>query len=514
VLAKHEYSAACMADGYSRTSNSLGVVMTTSGGGALNAVAALAESQASQRPVLAILGMPPSALDGYGAFQDSSGLNHSLNGDKLFSALASKYFHHFHSSKNFSKYLGLAVEKALTPPFGVSVLLLPKNLQSEQISNKLPATQLQLNKAPLQKIDPAVIQTCVKARNDVLILVGEEVRSMAASKEVEALAETLNALVAVAPEDKGGYKNSSARFVGVSGATGHQSVTDAALKVSTLIIIGTRLQLVSRVGLEQALNCKNIIYINDLNPSCDFSQNKANQHFLIGDLKGFLKQILEGMPKAKKGELIKAEVSYQHPSYFENAPTDPFNFENIYFLFNHYIHENEIIYVDAGNAGAAGLHYLKEASYLGITLGMGGMGYALGASIGSCFERGQITWCFLGDGALLMHGMEIHTAIEYQLPLRFIVFNNNAHAMCYDRDLLYLSGKSQFNCFRKSNYGAGFSAMFPGFYSRDVNTLSELKKELNHLGNLKKPALLSLNVDPREIPPFLPFLKEREVRNR
>ncbi|MFD6420332.1 thiamine pyrophosphate-dependent enzyme, partial [Streptomyces sp. NPDC060194] len=42
-----------------------------------------------------------------------------------------------------------------------------------------------------------------------------------------------------------------------------------------------------------------------------------------------------------------------------------------------------------------------------------------------------------GDGSFFMHGMEIHTAIEHDLPITFVVFNNNAHAMCVTREQLY-----------------------------------------------------------------------------
>src|SRR5262245_31495006 len=52
VLAKHEFAAATMADGYSRSGSGLGVAAATSGGGALNLVAGLGESLASRVPVL------------------------------------------------------------------------------------------------------------------------------------------------------------------------------------------------------------------------------------------------------------------------------------------------------------------------------------------------------------------------------------------------------------------------------------------------------------------------------
>ena len=73
VVAKHEFSAATMADGYARTTGRLGVVAATSGGGAMNLVPGLAEAYASRIPVLALVGQPPLAGEGRGVFQDSSG---------------------------------------------------------------------------------------------------------------------------------------------------------------------------------------------------------------------------------------------------------------------------------------------------------------------------------------------------------------------------------------------------------------------------------------------------------
>src|SRR6201981_794507 len=67
VLAKHEFSAAAMADGYSRGGAGLGVVAATSGGGCLNTVPGLGESLASRVPVLALIGQPPTALARRGA---------------------------------------------------------------------------------------------------------------------------------------------------------------------------------------------------------------------------------------------------------------------------------------------------------------------------------------------------------------------------------------------------------------------------------------------------------------
>src|SRR3954468_1402963 len=88
VLAKHEFSAATMADGFSRSGAGLGVVAATSGGGGLNTVAGLGEALASRVPVLALIGQLPTTLDGRGAFQDTSGRNGALNAEALFGAVS------------------------------------------------------------------------------------------------------------------------------------------------------------------------------------------------------------------------------------------------------------------------------------------------------------------------------------------------------------------------------------------------------------------------------------------
>jgi acetolactate synthase-1/2/3 large subunit len=132
ILAKHEFSAATMADGFSRScsGSGLGVVMATSGGGSLNLVAGLGESLASQVPVLALVGQPPTTMDGRGSFQDTSGRNGSLHAEALFSAL-SVYCRRVLAPNDILDALPEAIAAARRG--GPAVLLLPKNVQQDSI---------------------------------------------------------------------------------------------------------------------------------------------------------------------------------------------------------------------------------------------------------------------------------------------------------------------------------------------------------------------------------------------
>src|ERR1700716_1520544 len=125
VLAKHEFSAATMADGFSRSGAGLGVAMATSGGGSLNLIPALGESLASRVPVLALVGQPAIALDGRGSFQDTSGRNGSLNAEALFSAV-SVFCERVLTPADILDALPRAIKAARSG--GPAVLLLPQDV--------------------------------------------------------------------------------------------------------------------------------------------------------------------------------------------------------------------------------------------------------------------------------------------------------------------------------------------------------------------------------------------------
>jgi acetolactate synthase-1/2/3 large subunit len=173
------------------------------------------------------------------------------------------------------------------------------------------------------------------------------------------------------------------------------------------------------------------------------------------------------------------------------------------------------VFVDAGNTGAAAIHHLRlpRGGRFVVALGMGGMGYAFGAGIGSAFARwhrpeGGVrrTFVVAGDGAFFMHGMEIHTAIEHRLPVTFVVCNNNAHAMCITREQLYYGDRYSFNRFRPAHLGAGMAAMFSDLPAHSPRTTEELAAALRECIGNPGPSFVGIDCDPDEIPPFTPFL--------
>jgi len=104
--------------------------------------------------------------------------------------------------------------------------------------------------------------------------------------------------------------------------------------------------------------------------------------------------------------------------------------------------------------------------------------------------------------------MEIHTALQYRLPVTFVLFNNNAHAMCVTREQLFYDDLYSYNRFDPANLGAGLSAMFPGLSSIDVGDVTDLADAMLAALQTDGPSVVSVECAADEMPPFAPFLEK------
>jgi acetolactate synthase-1/2/3 large subunit len=253
VLAKHEFSAATMADGYRRGGAGLGVVAATSGGGSLNLVAALGESLTSRIPVLALVGQPPTTMEGRGSFQDTSGLGGALDAQALFSAV-SVYCRRVVDAATVDEALTEALAATRRGP---AVLLLPKDVQQSLFDAQAGAEAPAALPSSVPIGDPAPIAAQLRrVRGPVTIIAGEQVARDDARDELERLRAILRARVATVPDAKdvsGAPGLGSSSALGVTGVMGHPGVADALADSAVCVVVGTRLPATARAGLDSAL---------------------------------------------------------------------------------------------------------------------------------------------------------------------------------------------------------------------------------------------------------------------
>ncbi|NUS45549.1 MAG: thiamine pyrophosphate-binding protein [Mycobacteriaceae bacterium] len=509
VVAKHEFAAATMADGYARNSDAgIGVVAATSGGGAMNIVAGLAESYSSRIPVLALVGQPPTALEGNGAFQDSSGRAGSLDAERLFGAV-SRYCTRVEHAQDVPWQFARAVTTAFADR-GPAVLLLPKDVQQAAVDPD-PAVRPH---RPKSRRDPAglaaVLDRLVHARTagKVVIIAGDQVGRDQARGALRALARTLDATVGVTPDAKDAYPAREPGYGGVAGVMGHPELVDAIRESAACLLVGTRLSVtaqpasIAQAGTVLSLGAEEpyvaAVHADSTDLAADLDQLRTALARRLGD-----------PPRRPRWVRTPGPAPLEPPS----VAGPGLRYWEIVAAISATLPEGADVVADAGNTGAAVVHYLEvpRNGRFSVALGMGGMGYSFGAGIGSAFARASCpeyrrTVVVAGDGSFFMHGMEIHTAIEHRLPVTFVVLNNNAHAMCITREQLFYSDQYSFNRFRPARIGEGVAAMFPELRACTVRTRGELAEALRRSTEEDGPAFVAIDCDPDEIPPFVPFL--------
>src|SRR5215217_1072698 len=291
VLAKHEFSAATMADGFSRSGSGLGVVAATSGGGCLNTLPGLGEAFASRVPVLALIGQPSTTLDGRGAFQDTSGRNGALDGEALFSAV-SVFCRRVTAAEDIATVLPEAIAAAKRG--GPAVLLLPKDIQQSTL-DLAGSVNGRTNGLPIaiHLGDPQVVARALRnADGPITIIAGEQVARNDARAELAVLRSMLRARVATVPDAKDvagtpGLGSSSA--LGVTGVMGHPGVASAISDSAICLLVGTRLNVTARAGLDEALTSVPTYSIGAAAPFVPCT------HIHTEDLRGSLKLLAQAL---------------------------------------------------------------------------------------------------------------------------------------------------------------------------------------------------------------------------
>jgi acetolactate synthase I/II/III large subunit len=281
------------------------------------------------------------------------------------------------------------------------------------------------------------------------------------------------------------------------------------------LVVGTRLSVTARTGLDDVLATVRTVSLGSAPPYVPCT------HVHTDDLRGSLRMLTHalsgpGRPTGLRVPDVVRRTELKPPPYAGAGV----RYRDAMAVLDGALPDGADIVVDAGNTGASAVHYLptRRDGRFAVALGMGGMGYSFGAGIGMAFGRansgrpGGRTVVIAGDGAFFMHGMEVHTAVHYRLPVTFVLFNNNAHAMCVTREQLFYDDLYSYNRFRSSRLGAGLAAMFPGLTSVDVSDLDGLAAALHAALDVDGPAVVSVECAADEIPPFAPFLTGQAVK--
>jgi acetolactate synthase-1/2/3 large subunit len=544
VLARREDGAAYMADCHARVHRTLGVCCATSGGGMMNLIAGVAESYAESVPVLAIVGQPTTALQGRGAFQDASGVGRAIDGASMWRAVA-KYVGLIGSGDDLWPVLTEAVYCALADRKGPSVVLVARDVYDQPVLPKPVGWLADLHhrlapRPPTVDALDALMSVLAGARRPVALM-GQGVRRSSDPAAVVELLRDLQMPVATTMSARADFPNDDPLYLGTVGAAGHPSAHRYLERQADVILaVGTSLDLMTRGPVAGALAAKTLAVIN-IDPS-DVMRLGLDVAAVVDADAGLACRLLRGRLDCADGgrpmwgpadvprERFRPRLAAPLPpepgaSRASGVPSGRLRQSEALALLEPHFPAGGHLVLDAGNCAAAALHLtdVPAGTSSTIAFGMGAMGYAIPGAVGAAIGppgvgtsgRGtpQPTVVCAGDGAFLMLGFEIHVAVDLQLPILFVIFNNNMHGMCATRQQLFFDSRIEAVRYVPLDVAQVARGLGPPerLWVAAAATAAELAAALDdYRGHGAGPGVLELRLGAEEVPPFTPLLPADE----
>ncbi|OFW17431.1 MAG: acetolactate synthase, large subunit, biosynthetic type [Acidobacteria bacterium RIFCSPLOWO2_02_FULL_67_21] len=425
VLVRHEQGATHMADGFARAGGGVGVAVATSGPGATNMVTGIATAMMDSSPIVCITGQVPGKLIGYDAFQETD-----ITGITL---PITKHSYLVTRVEDIMPAIKEAFHLAKSGRPGPVLVDITKDAQQASTEWAWDPAGVTLRgyrpNRPVTRADIAAAADLIRQARRPVILAGQGVIQSGATRDLLALAERIDAPIAMTLLGLGGVPASHPLNLGMMGMHGEAWVNHAIQEADLLLAFGMRFD--DRVTGNAKTYAPHARKIHvDIDPS-EINKNVRADAAIVGDLRETLEDLLEGLEAADHAEWIAYIHSMKGDAAVRDIQKLP---DNGHLYAAHVI--NDIWRLTGGNAVVVtdvGQHQMWEAQYyhhetprsLLTSGGLGTMGFALPAAIGAKMARPEAeVWAVVGDGGFQMTQAELATAAQEGVKVNVAIINN------------------------------------------------------------------------------------------
>jgi acetolactate synthase-1/2/3 large subunit len=517
IIAKHEGGAAFMADGYARVSGRLGVCCATTGPGATNALTGIACAYRDSVPVLLVTAQVALSAFGKGAAQESSPLGIDIVDMFRDVTKASVMLMMPEKIGDVTRHLLRAGLSGRPGPIHLS-------LPADMMKTEAPSDQRRLtqSRSPSELFDRQSVKDASKlllrAKHPV-ILAGYGVHISRGYDELRAVAERLTIPVATTPKAKGVFPEDHPLSLGVFGMAGSPQADAAILSKDTdlLLAIGTSFGEASCHAWDTRVGSERWMLQIDVDPR-EIGKNYPVDVALVGNAKPVLKELDYELrrethwlhPHAdleSRGKYIQ-KLKQDNPRCYERAAMEstslPLRPQRVIGELRQAMPSNGILFVDIGNVMAWALHYfqVKEPGTFFINMGFGSMGHAVAGAIGGKMAAPtRPVVALVGDASFAMNGMEVHTAVENNIPVVWVVMNNSGHGMVHMGESLQFKGKFSTSLFNHRVDAAGIAEAVGALAFR-AERPGEVETAVRAAIQSGRPSVVDVRIDISDRPPL------------
>lgn len=542
IVTRHEAGAAFMADGYARVSGKLGLCCSTAGPGATNLITGLASSYADSVPVCALTGQVATSVFGKGAIQESG-----AEGVNLVSIF-----------RNFTKYSGMLLNVKRVQYMVEKGIRLAMSGRRGPVHLSLPVDVMKMSAERVASANCAVAsrmferqgvldaaRALLHARRPAIIAGWGSVLSGGA-EPLFVLANLLKVPVATSPKAKGVFPESNPLSLGCLGFAGSPVAKEYIVEqdVDVLLAVGTSFNEMMTGGWDERLGpSAHLIQIDA--DSEEIGKNYPATIGLVGDARTILEEIVYALLREvdgttstwndlsaavcrragnresvecpgrlcqavkKRGRKQLAEVAALKEKHREQPP----DAEGLLYHPRQLVADIQqgfpaetLYFADIGTSMAWAIRHMvidRPNSFF-VSLGFGSMGYAVAAPVGARLAApDRPVVALVGDGSFMMNGMEVATAVEYDIPVIWIVFNNAMYGMVHHGRKLFSPPVPE--GMRSDFKRADIAKVAEGLGARGIRIdrpgglTPELLAEVRASG---KPTVLDVWIDETAVPPI------------
>ncbi len=509
ILSRHEQGAGHAAEGYARSSGKPGILLVTSGPGATNAVTALTDAYMDSVPLVCISGQVPTHLIGTDAFQecDTTGITRPCT----------KHNWLVKDVNDLAEIMHQAFEVATTGRPGPVLVDIPKDIQFKKGKYKFSKNKLskKLNGKKTNKINPKDLDKFIdmikKSLRPIFYTGGGVINSgPEASKFLKELVSLTGFPITSTLQGLGAYPGDDPQFLGMLGMHGTYEANNAMHDCDLMINIGARFDDRITGKIDEFSPKSKKIHV-DIDPS-SVGKNVKVDLAIISDVNELLKNLIERF-KEKNKDFVNSNKQKtakwwsQIDKWREKKSLNFVNSEKtikpqhaVQRLYELTKDKDAFITTEVGQHQMwAAQHYKFNKPNRWMTSGgLGTMGYGLPAAVGvQVAQPGKLVIDIAGEASVLMTIQEMSTAVQYRLPIKIFILNNEYMGMVRQwQELLH-----------DKNYSESYSEALPDFVKLAeaygcigirASKPNELDEKIKEMINIDKPVIFDCVVDKEE----------------
>lgn len=508
IICRHEGAAAMMAQASGKLSGQPGVVLVTRGPGAVNAVSGVYVAQQDETPLVLLVGLPPTAIDGLRPFQE-------IDLEALFSGLA-KWTAIVRRTADIPAMISRAFHTAMTGRPGAAVIGLPQDVldQAADAAVLPPAPRIEAAPSPHAM---TTLEARLSEAQSPFMIVGGPGWSGRVQRQIEAFALRFDLPVATSFRCQDYFDNRHPSYVGHLGF-GLDRKLAAGLRIADLLIVaGAPLGEVTTSAnslIESPTPRQTLVHVH---PSADeIGRLHTTGLGIVSGASAFAEALRFIDPPAVRPwaalrrDLRAAYETSRRPvqqpfavpqAFTEGAYAGVIDLSQTVSWLSETLPEDAIITNGAGNYAQFVHRYFTYKSYpASLGPASGSMGYGLPAAIAAklAFPERTVV-CFAGDGCLMMTLPDLATAVQYGLNIIILVINNGLYGTIRMHQEQIYPG----HIFGTSLVNPDFVSLARSFgaWGERVEAAQDFSAVFERASKAPGPALIELAVDPDLIAP-------------